>query len=27
MKKTLAGAYSGQLFFSPCLVALQQKMQ
>lgn len=23
MKKTLAGAYSGQLFFSPCLVALQ----
>ncbi|MNU89576.1 C4-dicarboxylate transporter/malic acid transport protein [compost metagenome] len=27
MKKTLAGAYSGQLFFSPCLIALQQKMQ
>ena len=25
MKKTLAGAYSGQLFFSPCLIALQQK--
>ncbi|MFK4205782.1 TDT family transporter [Acinetobacter junii] len=27
MKKTVVGAYSGQLFFSPCLVALQQKMQ
>ncbi|EXB83347.1 C4-dicarboxylate transporter/malic acid transport family protein [Acinetobacter baumannii 299505] len=27
MKKTLAGAYSGKLFFSPCLVALQQRMQ
>ncbi|WP_336042930.1 C4-dicarboxylate ABC transporter, partial [Acinetobacter pittii] len=27
MKKTLAGAYSGQLFFSPCLIALQQKVQ
>jgi len=27
VKKTVAGAYSGQLFFSPCLVALQQKMQ
>ena len=27
MKKTLAGAYSGQLFFSPCLINLQQKIQ
>lgn len=27
MKKTVVGAYSGQLFFSPCLVALQQKIQ
>lgn len=27
MKKTLVGAYSGQLFFSPCLIALQQKVQ
>ncbi|ELW82495.1 C4-dicarboxylate transporter/malic acid transport protein [Acinetobacter sp. OIFC021] len=27
MKKTLAGAYSGKLFFSPCLVALQERMQ
>ena len=27
MKKKVVGAYSGQLFFSPCLVALQQKMQ
>lgn len=27
MKKTLAGAYSGQLFFSPCLIDLQQKVQ
>ncbi|MGF3244442.1 C4-dicarboxylate ABC transporter, partial [Klebsiella pneumoniae] len=27
MKKTLAGAYSGKLLFSPCLVALQQRMQ